>query len=123
MRKSRYCWKKLDGSKEEMQEEVKAAEPKAVQTRAILKVKQAPVKQSFPNLEEQSPRSTDSGDTAELTAADMNAFKHMNAGETAEMKAAGFGVTAGPMDAKRYVWTSSKLARIVYDLCDFRLSQ
>ena len=30
----------------------------------------------------------------------MNAFKHMNAGETAEMKAAGFGVTAGPVDDK-----------------------
>ena len=55
MRKSRYCWKKLDGSKEEMQEEVKAADPKATQTRAIPKVKKAPSKQYFPNLEKQSP--------------------------------------------------------------------
>ena len=46
----------------------------------------------------------------------------MNAGETAEMKAAGFGVTTGPVDAKRYVWTSSTLARILYELCDLRLS-
>ena len=51
MRKSRYCWKKLDGSKEEMLEEVMAAEPKA----KIPKVKQAPAKQYFPNLEKQSP--------------------------------------------------------------------
>ena len=51
LRKSRYCWKKLDGSKEEMLEEVMAAEPKA----KIPKVKQAPAKQYFPNLEKQSP--------------------------------------------------------------------
>ena len=38
-----------------MQEEVKAADPKATQTRAIPKVKKAPSKQYFPNLEKQSP--------------------------------------------------------------------
>ena len=38
-----YRWKKLEGSKEEMREELKAAdEAKAAQTRAIPKVKQAP---------------------------------------------------------------------------------
>jgi hypothetical protein len=96
-----YCWKKLDGSKEEMQEEVKAADPKATQTRAIPKVKKAPSKQYFPNLEKQSPRSNDSGETEELTAADRRQATHMNAGETAEMKAAGFGVTTGPVDDKQ----------------------
>jgi type IV secretory pathway VirB10-like protein len=104
-----YCWKKLEEPKEEIHEELKAAEPKAMQTRAIPqvpsppipKVKQAPAKQNFPNLEEQSPRSTNSSDTAELTAADRRQSKHMNAAETAEMKAAGFGVTAGPVGDKQ----------------------
>ena len=67
----------------------------------IPKVKQAPANQNFPNLEEQSPRSTNSSDTAELTAADRRQSKHMNAGEMAEMKAAGFGVTAGPVGDKQ----------------------
>jgi len=92
-----YCWKKLDGSKEEMLEEVMAAEPKA----KIPKVKKVPSKQYFPNLEKQSPRSNVSGETEELTAADRRQATHMNAGETAEMKAAGFGVTTGPVDDKQ----------------------
>jgi len=104
-----YCWKKLDGSKEEMLEEVMAAEPKA----KIPKVKKVPSKQYFPNLEKQSPRSNVSGETEELTAADRRQATHMNAGETAEMKAAGFGVTAGPVDDKQEAIAMEEIKMLV----------